>query len=74
MDIEEKNILAESDEATRILLELASEVMDRHRDKVLTMSIESGDAMPLMLARARLDGMRMLLKELRANIDKVLRS
>jgi hypothetical protein len=73
LDIDERQILAESPDAIRIVEALLDNVISRHKSKLFTLSTDDGNGMPLLVAKTKIDGMLILQRELQLAIKKELK-
>jgi hypothetical protein len=69
-----QNIADHPDVVTSVL-SLAMLTLDRYKEKILSESIDAPDSpMRLLLMRARMDGMKELIRELHNNVTQAKRS
>jgi len=74
LTIDEKYLLADNIEALKAGAKLLHTIVDRHIDKLLTESIDSGEATKLLIQRAKIDGMRGMISEYEQLISKIIKS
>lgn len=74
LTIDEKYLIAENLDCLKAGVKLLHLVVERHIDKLLSESIDSGDGAKLLIQRAKIDGMRGLISEYEQLISKTIKS
>ncbi len=74
LTIDEKYLLADGPDTLAAGVKLLHTIVDRHIDKLLSESIESGDGAKLLIQRAKIDGMRGLISEYEKLVAKTVKS
>lgn len=74
LTLDEKYLLADNIDTLRAGIKLMKDVVQRHIDKLMSESIEDGNATKLLIQRAKLDGMRSLIFEYEQLITKTIKT